>query len=42
MTRKGRNVVTPEAVIQSLISSLDKFASEGIRPSPEFINFWRT
>jgi len=33
MTRKGRNGVTPEAVIQNLISSLDKFASDGIRPS---------
>jgi len=37
MTRKGRNGVTPEAVIQNLISSLDKFASDGIRPSLSLI-----
>lgn len=37
MTRKSRNGVTPEAVIQNLISSLDKFASEGIRPSLTYL-----
>ena len=36
-TRKSRNGVTPEAVIQNLISSLDKFASEGIRPSLTYL-----
>jgi len=37
MTRKSRNWTTPEAVIQNLISSLDKFASEGIRPSLTYL-----
>jgi len=37
MKTKSRNGVTPEAVIQNLISSLDKFASEGIRPSLTYL-----
>jgi len=37
MTRKSRNGVTPEAVIQNLISSLDNSASEGIRPSLTYL-----
>jgi len=37
MKTKSRNGVTPEAVIQNLISSLDNSASEGIRPSLTYL-----
>lgn len=37
MKRKGKNGLTPDVIIQNLISTLDKCAFEGKKPSLSFL-----